>query len=179
MQLIRSAPDAKTLTVNTDKLLVRSIISTAEPDRMGDVVVPMGLRRPELYMRNPVVLWAHEKSMPPIGVCTKLEVEPSRVVAETEFSKTSTFAMDVFKLFAEGILRGWSIGFVPTKVSRITPSRVNPKGGMCYLEWDLLEYSAVPVPENPQALTLAVGKGMVKDADLRGWLIRDVLGALF
>ena len=31
----------------------------------------------------------------------------------------------------------------------------------------------------PQALTLAVRKGLVKDAELRHWLVRDVLGALF
>jgi hypothetical protein len=58
------------------------------------------------------------------------------------------------------------------------PTSDRPHGGTCYPEWDLLEYSAVPVPENPQALTLAVRKGLVKDVDLRRWLARDVLAAL-
>jgi hypothetical protein len=36
-------------------------------------------------------------------------------------------------------------------------------------EWDLLEYSAVPVPENPAALTLAITKGLVRDEALKEW----------
>ena len=39
-------------------------------------------------------------------------------------------------------------------------------------EWDLLEYSAVPVPENPHALTLAVEKGLVTDPRLRRFISR-------
>ena len=37
-------------------------------------------------------------------------------------------------------------------------------------EWDLLEYSAVPIPENPGALTVALQKGLVRDCTLRDWL---------
>ena len=37
-------------------------------------------------------------------------------------------------------------------------------------EWDLLEYSAVPIPENPGALTVALQKGLVRDPTLRDWL---------
>ncbi len=41
---------------------------------------------------------------------------------------------------------------------------------MRYDEWEQIEYSAVPVPENPGALTLAVAKGWVRDPDLAQWL---------
>ena len=37
-------------------------------------------------------------------------------------------------------------------------------------EWDLLEYSAVPIPENPGALTVALQKGLVRDGTLLDWL---------
>ena len=37
-------------------------------------------------------------------------------------------------------------------------------------EWDLLEYSAVPIPEHPGALTVALQKGLVRDTALRDWL---------
>lgn len=36
----------------------------------------------------------------------------------------------------------------------------------------MLEYSAVPIPENPGALTVALQKGMVRDLSLREWLAR-------
>ena len=167
-----------TLKVDPTHMLVRAVISTADPDRAGDVIVPGGLRNADEYLRNPVVLWAHQRSLPPIGTCERLTIEADRIVAETKFSASSPFALDVFTLYAEGVLRGWSVGFVPVKVHSMPPSRERPQGGVCYPEWDLLEYSAVPVPENPQALTLAVRKGMIKDADLRHWLVRDVLAAL-
>ena len=42
--------------------------------------------------------------------------------------------------------------------------------GLRVEEWDLLEYSAVPIPENPGALTVALQKGLVRDPSLRHWL---------
>jgi hypothetical protein len=42
--------------------------------------------------------------------------------------------------------------------------------GLRVEEWDLLEYSAVPIPENPGALTVALQKGLVRDGTLRDWL---------
>jgi HK97 family phage prohead protease len=171
------ASRGQTLSVDPANLLVRAVISTNTPDRAGDVIVPKGLRNADEFLRNPVVLWAHQRSLPPIGTCERLTIESDRIIAETKFSASSPFAQDVFKLYAEGVLRGWSIGFVPTKVEPRPTTRGRPVG-VCFPEWDLLEYSAVPIPENPQALTLAVRKGVVKDAELRHWLVRDVLAAL-
>ena len=50
-------------------------------------------------------------------------------------------------------------------------------------EWDLLEYSAVPIPENPGAVTVAINKGLVRDPVFRDWLLgvcepRDMLREL-
>lgn len=168
----------QTLKVDPSQMLVRSIISTTAPDRAGDIILPAGMRNAEEYLRNPVVLWAHQRSMPPIGTCERLTIEADRIIAETKFSASSSFAQEVFKLYAEGVLRGWSIGFVPSRMEELPSSRDRPRGGTRYREWDLLEYSAVPIPENPQALTLAIRKGLIHDADLRQWLINDVLSGL-
>src|SRR3954468_20514473 len=165
------ASRGQTLKVDPATMAVRAVISTAAPDRGGDVIVPAGLRHADEFLRNPVVLWAHQRSLPPIGTCERLTIEADRIIAETKFSASSPFAADVFKLYAEGVLRGWSVGFAPAKVVPIPAGRGKAPGGVCYPEWDLLEYSAVPIPENPEALTLAVQKGLVKDADLRGWLV--------
>ena len=173
------ASRGQTLRVDPAAMIVRAVISTATPDRAGDVILPAGLRNADEFLRNPVVLWAHQRSMPPIGTCERLTIEPDRIIAETKFSASSPFAADVFNLYAEGVLRGWSIGFVPSKSAPLPAGRGKGSGGVCFREWDLLEYSAVPVPENPQALTLAVRKGLVKDSELRHWLVRDVLAALY
>jgi phage head maturation protease len=171
-----SAVGGRTLAVDADTLTVRAVISTADPDRAGDVVVPSGLRNVAEYLRNPVVLWAHSRTLPPIGVCRRLEVQPHRVIAETQFAKGVPFAEDLFRLYALGVLRGWSIGFLPLKAQRLpdNPDHSPPsrRRGLRIEEWDLLEYSAVPVPENAGALTLALQKGLVEDDLLRDWLLR-------
>jgi hypothetical protein len=166
MTQTRNDPNAKTLAIDPAKMLIRSVITTMEADRAGDIVIPSGLLNAEDYLLNPVVLWAHDRQrVPPIGACEWLDVQPRRVVAETRFAQDVRFAEDVFKLYEQGVLRGWSIGFLPRRVTPILNGRRIDK-------WELLEYSAVPIPENPGALTLALQKGYVKDAMLREWLKR-------
>lgn len=163
-------PEARTLSVDAGKMRVRSVITTIDPDRAGDVVVPAGLRNLDDFMLNPIVLWAHNRTQfPPVGLCEWIDVQPRRVVAETRFAQGVPFAEDIFRLYEQGVLRGWSIGFVPRKARRLPlPGVATP--GLRVEEWDLLEYSAVPIPENPGALTIALQKGLVRDPSLRHWL---------
>lgn len=170
--------EATTTAVDRERMLVRSVITTNHPDRAGDIIIPGGLLNTGEYLRNPVVLWAHQRGWPPIGACQSLDVRADCVIAETKFSESSTFARDVFRLYAEGILRAWSVGFLPVETRPIPPTREYPEGSLCFTKWELLEYSAVPIPENPEALTLAIHKGLIRDSWLRGWLIKDVLAAL-
>ncbi len=182
-------PANSTLNIDAGKMRIRSVISTIEPDRAGDVVVPRGLMNSEEYLLNPVVLWAHNRSQfPPIGSCAWLDVQPRRVVAETHFAQKVQLAEDVFRLYEQGVLRGWSIGFVPRKSYRVPTSSGEVRAhypadhfALRIEEWDLLEYSAVPIPENPGALTVALQKGLVHDPMLRDWLwqIPDDRGGKF
>jgi phage head maturation protease len=165
-------PGANTLFVDPGKMRIRSVITTIEPDRSGDVVIPTGLKNVDEYMMNPVVLWAHNRAQfPPVGSCEWLDVQPRRVVAETRFAQDVPFAEDIFRLYEQGVLRGWSIGFVPRRAKRLQ-SPDHPMPALRVEEWDLLEYSAVPIPENPGALTVALQKGLVRDPSLRRWLDR-------
>ena len=90
-------------------------------------------------------------------------------MAVTKFAEGVPLAEDVFRLYEQGVLRGWSVGLLP---HRVRPRQTRSGRGVRIDEWDLLEYSAVPVPENPEALTLAVEKGLVHDRHLRAWLRR-------
>src|SRR5262245_8957859 len=175
----RVSPHTVKLAADPAALTLLAVISTADRDRAGDVVLPAGLRNADEYLKNPVVLWAHNRyTLPPIGTCQRLEVQPDRILAETKFAQGSAFAEDLFRLYEQGVLRGWSIGFVPRKATLLpeaeaTDVRAGPlRRGLRVEEWDLLEYSAVPVPENPGALTLAIQKGAVHDDLLRDWLAR-------
>ena len=164
---IRADPAARTLTTDPRQMRVRSVITTIDPDRAGDVVVPTGVKNLDEFLLNPVVLWAHNRTQfPPIGICEWIDIQPRRLVAQTKFAEGVPFAEDIFRLYEQNILRGWSIGFVPRRAS----PRAATRGGVTIAEWDLLEYSAVPIPENPGALTVALQKGMVRDVGLRHWL---------
>jgi phage head maturation protease len=177
---IRADPSARTLNVDAAKMCVRSVITTVDPDRAGDVVEPTGIRNRDEFMRNPIVLWAHDRvRVPPVGVCEGLDIQPRRIVAQTRFAQGVPFAEDLFRLYEQNVLRGWSIGFVPRKARRVP--RSDGTASLHVAEWDLLEYSAVPIPENPGALTVALQKGLVRDVTLRDWLtlIPDDRGAQF
>jgi hypothetical protein len=160
------------LAVDAAARTVTAVISTSVPDRAGDVVIPAGLKNAEEFLLNPVVLWAHQRTLPPVGTCVALDVQPSRVVAVTKFAEGVPLADDVFRLYEQGVLRGWSVGLLP---HRVTPRAGR---GVRIDAWDLLEYSAVPVPENPEALTLAVEKGLVTDPRLKRFIARMTADAL-
>jgi phage head maturation protease len=165
--LVHVSPRTVKLASDPSALALRAAISTADVDRAGDVIVSTGLRNVAEYLSNPVVLWAHQYTLPPIGTCLALEIQPDRVVAETRFAQGVAFAEELFQLYEQGVLRGWSIGFVPLRAERMPATDGGGPRGLRVEEWDLLEYSAVPVPENPGALTLAMQKGLVRDALLR------------
>src|SRR5437016_1569722 len=167
----RISPYTVKLAADPGAMTLQAVISTADKDRAGDVVMPAGLRNAAEYLRNPIVLWAHNRfTVPPIGTCQRLDVQADRIVAETKFAQGVALAEDLFRLYEQGVLRGWSIGFVPLVAKRLTPEGASHRRGVLVEEWNLLEYSAVPVPENPGALTVAIQKGIVHDGLLRDWL---------
>lgn len=145
-----------TLEIDANRMLVTSVILAASPDRQGQVVKPQGLQNYDEFMENPVVLWAHQRTrFPPIGVCEVLDIQPEGIIARTKFAKGISIAEDIFKLYQQGILKGWSIGFVAHPQPATTYSTyMNRDNDKCVEKWSLLEYSAVPIPEHPQAITI-------------------------
>jgi phage head maturation protease len=70
-------------------------------------------------------------------------------------------AEEVWQLFKGGFLNAFSVGFIPLKGHRPTPDDIkkNPdlaEARFIYDEWELLEFSPVTVPANPEALSQAI-----------------------
>jgi phage head maturation protease len=126
------------------------IISTDNQDRQGEVVKQDGWDMSN-YNMNPVVLWAHDYSSLPIGMTTRIYTEGGKTYAEGKFApaEANPFAQQVRKLYDGGFVNTTSVGFIPTQMGE--------KGVI--LKAELLEYSFVPVPANPYALSVR----MVKD----------------
>lgn len=142
---------------------LRFVISTGDEDREGDTINPEGWVL-DNYRRNPVVLWAHDHSALPVAKAHEISAQDGRLIAVAEFA-THDFADEVYQLYRERFLRATSVGFRPLEWSR------NEAGGVDFLEQELVEFSCVPVPANPNALIAAAGK---PTPQLRRWA-REVL----
>ncbi len=129
---------------------VTFVLSTDEVDRHGDVVCSDGWRL-EAYRENPVLLWAHDYRHPAIGRAASVWAEPHRLLAKIEFAP-SAFAQEVASLYVAGFQWGVSVGFRPIRWEERRDSRSGAFLGVKYLEQELLEVSAVPVPANRSAL---------------------------
>lgn len=149
---------AKTLVVK---------ISTDIMDRDKEVILPAGIRKTNFDL-NPVVLWAHMYAVPPIAKALWTKRDGTRWLSKPQFANYD-FAQLVFDLYADEFMRAWSIGFIPTEGKSRRPTEADLKsrpdwaGVSCiHEECELLEYSAVPVPCNPDALALAVQAAVTK-----------------
>jgi HK97 family phage prohead protease len=126
-------------------------ISTASVDRMGDTIAVDGWKLAS-YKKNPVVLWAHDASMLPVAKANKVYVDGGKLKADTEFTPPgmAKFNDTVFDMYKGGFLSATSVGFSPLKYAFTDdPQR---RYGIDFLEQELLEFSAVPVPANGEAL---------------------------
>lgn len=143
---------------NENKNLVFKI-STNLPDRDEDILEPQGVNL-ENYRANPCVLFAHDYSSLPVGKSLWEKVHSDSIESEVEFAPTA-FAQDCKKLCEGGFLNAASVGFIGHKHEPIEGS----KFGKRYTEWELLEWSVVPVPSNfGSLLQNAKAKGINLDA---------------
>jgi len=161
--LVRKIPDSTTREGDDDRTVVAEV-TTATVDRDGDVVLPKGARI-DAYLKNPVVLWAHDYRGLPIGRNIWLRKTKRGIVAKTRFA-THPFAEEVYRAYKDGLLRAWSIGFIIHDEREVTDKDLEQhpewKGARRLItDWELLEYSAVPVPANPEALTDLEKRGIL------------------
>lgn len=145
--------------VGDDEELLYVTITTDAVDRYGDIVDPKGADV-KAYKKNPVVLFAHDSGNFPIGSGLRLKREENGWTSYVRFSKVTDLAMTVEALYKEGTMRAFSIGFLPTKYERRKDEDGKEMYSYHFQKWELLEFSAVPVPANPEALVNAYKRGM-------------------
>jgi len=151
------------LQLEPDTRTVVAVISTDTVDRDGEVVLPRGLRK-KAFQGNPVVFTNHDYFSLPIGKALWVKAEPRRVLAKYQISDKTPEARDVWALLRDGILQAHSIGFISHGATPPTPEEIATRpdwagARLVHRDWELLEFSVVGVPANPEALALAVSKG--------------------
>ncbi len=135
--------------------IIEAIVASESEDRHGEVLELKGLDTSK-YMQNPVVLWAHDYSQPPIGKTLSIRKSKGKLVAKIQFAiNEDSFAHKIYKLYKGGFMKAFSIGFIPKEMDENR-----------YTKAEMIEHSSVPIPANPEALALAVSKGLIKEKDL-------------
>jgi uncharacterized protein len=135
--------------------IIEAVIASESKDRHGEILELKGLDTSK-YMQNPVVLWAHNYSHPPIGKTLSLRKSEGKLIAKIQFAiNEDSFAHKIYKLYKGGYMKAFSIGFIPKEMDENR-----------YTKSEMLEHSSVPVPANDEALALAITKGVIKKTDL-------------
>lgn len=146
--------------VDGDQRVIRGIASTPTPDRMGDVVDPMGAK-----FKTPMpLLWQHQKDKP-VGLVEFAQPTAEGIPFEARLPVIDEPGLlkdrvdEAWHSVKAGLVRGVSIGFLPVagKSERI-------KGGVKYKEWEWYELSLVTIPANAEA-TITTIKSI--DTELR------------
>ena len=171
---------------DVDDRTLRFIGTTAVRDRMGDEI-PLSGWDFKAYRKNPVVLWAHDYSTPPVGKVTKIAREDlgdgkKGWVFDVKFAKgeKQRLAEQVYDLCQQGMLNAVSVGFKSLASKWIEESEDEKEArkketpdnhpGKVFSKKELLELSLVPVPANPEALMVARKKGMELPKELNAVL---------
>ena len=133
----------------------RMVIAANERSRNGDELNLRGVSFKN-YRKNPVVLWSHD-SYGGIPIAKTLKIghdDQGRIEADFQFNSEDEFAARVENGWNNGFIRSASIRYMPTKVVEVR----NEEGKVERLrveESELLEWSLVPVPADPDSVRAA------------------------
>lgn len=133
-------------SVDDEKRIIRGIATTPEPDRVGDIVEPLGVK-----FKNPMpMLWQHQSSRPvgtvkfdkPTKDGIAFEAQLANPTESANLIASVTEAWESVKL---GLVRAVSIGF------RAIEYAFMDDGGVRFVESEVLELSLVTIPANAGA----------------------------
>jgi HK97 family phage prohead protease len=161
-------------SVNDGDRVIRGVATTPTPDRMGDIVDPLGVT-----FKNPLpLLWQHRADQP-IGTVqfdkpTKDGITFEATIANVDEDGTLKDRLDeAWQSIKTGLVRAVSIGFRALEYSFMD------EGGIRFISSEVLELSAVTIPANADATInqirsidaaelAATGKGLTEEVDLKG-----------
>src|ERR1044072_2923535 len=138
-------------SVDEDKRIIEGIASTPTPDRMGDIVDPVGAK-----FKLPIKLLGQHDKTQPIGEvffakATKNGIPFKARIASLDEPGTLKNRLDeAWQSIKLGLVRAVSIGF------RDLEHAIMDDGNYRFLSWEWLELSAVTSPANADASTFTV-----------------------
>ena len=147
--------DIKVLNKNLLDNSYDILISTASVDSDKDTIEQDGWIL-DRYLKNPVVMWAHDyygqtpSGGVPVGKSNKITLDRQGLISNFTFRKPANehdFVLVVQAAWEDEVLRAGSVGFAPVEWTRN-----EERGGIDFQKQELLEWSIVSIPANPDAL---------------------------
>jgi HK97 family phage major capsid protein/HK97 family phage prohead protease len=132
--------------LDAERRTITGIASTPEPDRMGDVIEPLGIS-----FKNPLPLLLHHDTHKPVGSVTFTTPTPEGLAFEATLPAVTEAGVlrdridEAWQSIKAGLLAGVSIGFRPLKPATKTAT------GLRFPTTEILELSLVTVPANAGA----------------------------
>ena len=122
------------------------VASDETVDRAWEVI-KVAWRELNNYMKNPIILFWHKYNTLTdiVGKATAVYTEGTSLIVEWVFASTEPAQM-LRQLYDDGIIKTVSVGFIPKER--------DPEDRKIITRAELLELSFVPVPCNPNALSL-------------------------
>lgn len=133
--------------IDEQQRILSGIATTPTPDRMGDIVEPLGAR-----FSLPIPLLYQHASALPVGEvfearATKDGIAVNARIFKAAESRTLKERLDeAWESVKIGLLKGFSIGFAP-----IGPPEQTKDFSYRYKTWEWLELSLVTIPANAEA----------------------------
>jgi HK97 family phage prohead protease len=157
---------------NLGERQVKFTISTNAIDRDKDKVNQKGWDLLN-YLKNPVVLFGHDAKSLPVGKCVQIGLEDGEQKATVEFVNkdipiAGPMSEAVYQLCVGGFLSATSVGFRPLEWEFSTEKDRGAdtyQGGVDFNKQELMEFSIVPIPANPEALIAEVNTEDLTDSD--------------
>ena len=178
---------------------VEFVISDGSKDRYGTRILANAWQL-EQYRKNPVVGLNHSLhyATDPNAVIGTSEVwlEGDKLIGAVTFepAEVNELAERVFQKVKHGSIRGASVGFIPHAGHWGEGAEARGAEGECFIYTDveLLEWSVVSVPANPNAVRRSMGEDLMLTvsrslsdagfgysfADIENMTVRDVLSKL-
>lgn len=138
--------------IDEEQRIITGMATTPTPDRMGDIVEPMGA---EFELPLPF-LWQHD-GMQPVGHVTAAKPSASGIPVTVQLASIDTPGTlrdrleEAWQSVKIKLVRGLSIGFAPIEYSIIEES-----WSYHFIKWAWLELSAVTIPANADASISAI-----------------------
>lgn len=139
--------------VDTEKRVITGVATTPEPDRVGDIIEPLGV-----VYKNPLPLLLHHDAKLPVGRAKFHKPTADGVTFEASLPQIDSDGVvkarvdEAWDSVKAGLITGVSIGFRPLD-NAVEPLK---SGGLRFKRVEVGELSLVTIPANMSATILTV-----------------------